>query len=95
MIEVTLGLLLVVLFIFGWLAVRYKNIRNFEFQISIFIILYIIGELLEVNNVTSLSSLPYIGSEIHVASAVLLLMILWYRLYYVRKSGRRMIDTIE
>jgi hypothetical protein len=95
MIEVTLGILLAVLFIFGWLAVRYRNIRSFEFQISIFIILYTTGEVLEVNNVISLSSLPYIGSGIHVASAVLLLIILWFRLYYVRKSGRRMIDTIE
>jgi hypothetical protein len=95
MIEVTLGILLVVLAIFGWLVVRYRNIRSFEFQISIFVILYIAGEVLEVNNVTSLLSLQYIGSEIHLASAVLLLMILWFRLYYARKSGRRMIDTIE
>ena len=95
MIEVTLGILLVVLIIFGCLAVRSRNIRSFEFQISIFITLYIIGEVLEVNNVISFSSLPYIGSEIHIASAVLLLIILWFRLYYVRKSGRKMIDTIE
>ncbi len=95
MIEVTLGILVAVLIIFGWLAVRYRNIRSFEFQILIFIILYTTGEVLEVYNVISLSSLPYIGSEIHVASAVILLMILWFRLYYVRKSGRRMIDTIE
>jgi hypothetical protein len=95
MIEVTLGILLVVLIIFGWLAVRSRNIRSFEFQISIFIILYITGEVLEVNNVISFSSLPYIGSAIHVASAVFLIIILWFRLYYVRKSGRRMIDTIE
>jgi hypothetical protein len=90
-----LGILLVVLAIFGWMVVRYRNIRSFEFQISIFVILYIAGEVLEVNNVTSLLSLQYIGSEIHLASAVLLLMILWFRLYYARKSGRRMIDTIE
>jgi hypothetical protein len=44
------GLTLIVLFkslaIFGLRTVRYRNIRSYEFQISVFIIVYIIGELL-------------------------------------------------
>ncbi len=91
------GLTLVILFtslaIFGWLAVRYRNIRSFEFQISVFIIVYIVGEILEDYKIPSLStSLPYIGSQIHIVSAVFLAIILWLRLYYVRRSGRKMID---
>jgi hypothetical protein len=94
------GLTLVILFtslaIFGWLAVRYRNIRSFEFQISVFIIVYIVGEILEDHKIPSLStSLPYIGSQIHIVSAVFLAIILWLRLYYVRRSGRKMIDKLE
>jgi hypothetical protein len=93
------GLTLVILFsslaIFGWLAVRYRNIRSFEFQISVFIIFYIVGEILEDYKIPSLStSLPYIGSQIHIVSAVFLAIILWLRLYYVRRSGRKMIDKL-
>jgi hypothetical protein len=96
----TVGLTLVVLFtslaIFGWLAVRYRNIRSFEFQIFVFIMVYIVGEILELYKIPSLStSLPYIGSQIHIVSAVFLAIILWLRLYYVRKSGRKMIDKLE
>ncbi len=93
------GLTLVILFtslaIFGWLAVRYRNIRSFEFQIFVFIIVYIVGEILEDYKIPSLStSLPYIGSQIHIVSAVFLAIILWLRLYYVRRSGRKMIDKL-
>jgi hypothetical protein len=93
------GLTLVILFtslaIFGWLAVRYRNIRSFEFQISVFIIVYIVGEILEDYKIPSLSTMPYIGSQIHIVSAVFLAIILWLRLYSVRKSGRKMIDKLE
>src|SRR5919108_1125404 len=94
------GLTLIILFmtlaIFGWFAIRYRNIRSFEFQISLFIVVYIIGEILEVYEFPSLStSFPYIGSQIHLAAAVFLATILWLRLYSVRKSGRKTIDKIE
>jgi hypothetical protein len=93
------GLTLIILFmslaIFGWLAVRYRNIRSFEFQISVFIVVYIVGEILEDYKIPSLSTMPYIGSQIHIVSAVFLAIILWLRLYSVRKSGRKMIDKLE
>ncbi len=93
------GLTLIILFmslaIFGWLAVRYRNIKSFEFQISLFIIVYIVGEILEDYKIPSLSTMPYIGSQIHIVSAVFLAIILWLRLYSVRKSGRKMIDKLE
>jgi hypothetical protein len=93
------GLTLVILFtslaIFGWLAVRYRNIKSFEFQIFVFIIVYIVGEILEDYKIPSLSTMPYVGSQIHIVSAVFLAIILWLRLYSVRKSGRKMIDKLE
>ncbi|SRR5712691_5056582 len=92
------GIALIILFtslaIFGWLTVRNRNIRSFEFQITVFIIVYIIGEIIEDYKIPSLLSLPYIGSQIHIASAVLLAIIVWLRLYSVRKSGK-MIDKLE
>ncbi|MFZ0513011.1 MAG: hypothetical protein WAM14_15490 [Candidatus Nitrosopolaris sp.] len=91
----TLVILFVLLAIFGWLAVRYRNIRSFESQMYIFIIVYIVGEIIEDYKIPSLSTLPYIGSQIHIVSAVFLAIILWLRLYYVRRSGRKMIDNLE
>ncbi len=44
--------------------------------------------------IPSLSSIPYLGSQIHIVSAVLLAIIVWLRLYSVRKSGK-MIDKLE
>lgn len=93
------GLTLIILFmslaIFGWLSIRYRNIRSFEFQISIFIIVYVVGEIIEDYKMPFLSAFPYIGSQIHILSAVFLAIMLWLRLYSVRKSGRNMIDKMQ
>ena len=91
---VTLIILFMSLAIFGWLTVRNRNIRSFEFQITVFIVVYIIGEIIEDYKIPSLSSIPYLGSQIHIVSAILLAIILWLRLYSVRKSGK-MIDKFE
>jgi len=91
---ITLIILFMSLAIFGWLTVRNRNIRSFEFQITVFIIVYIIGEIIEDYKIPSLSSIPYLGSQIHIVSAVLLAIIVWLRLYSVRKSGK-MTDKLE
>lgn len=93
----TLVILFMSLAIFGWLAVRYRNIRSFEFQISIFIMVYIVGEIIEDynNKIPFFSAFPYIGSQIHLVAAVFLSIILWIRLYFVRKGGRKIVDKIE
>jgi hypothetical protein len=93
----TLVILFMSLAIFGWLAVQYRNIRSFEFQISIFIMVYIVGEIIEDynNKVPFFSAFPYIGSQIHLVAAAFLSIILWIRLYSVRKSGRKIVDKIE
>ena len=92
----TLVILFMSLAIFGWLAVRCRNIRSFEFQISIFIMVYIVGEIIEdYNKIPFFSAFPYIGSQIHLVAAVFLSIILWIRLYSARKSGRKIVDKIE
>jgi hypothetical protein len=92
----TLVILFTSLAIFGWLAVRYRNIRSFEFQISIFIMVYIVGEIIEdYNKMPFFSVFPYIGSQIHLLAAVFLSIILWIRLYSARESGRKIVDKRE
>jgi len=94
--SLTLIILFASLAIFGWLTIRYRHIKNFEFQIFVFIIIYIVGEILENYKIPSLSaSLPYLGSQLHLIAAAFLAMILWIRLYYVRSSGQRTVDKLE
>ena len=91
---VTLILSLIPLAIFVWLAVRSKNIRAFQFQISIFIAVYIIGEIIENTKVAAFSILPPdIGSQIHVGSAIFFTIMVWFRFFYAEKSGRKMIEN--
>ena len=92
---VTLVLSIIPLGIFIWLAARSKNIRVFQFQISIFIAVYILGEIIENNRITVFSVLPPdIGSQIHVVSAIFFTLMIWFRFYYAEKSGKRMIESV-
>jgi hypothetical protein len=91
---VTLILSIIPLAIFIWLAVRSKNIRAFQFQISIFIAIYILGEIIENTRIAAFSSLPQdTGSQIHVGSAIFFTIMVWFRFYYAEGSGKRMIES--
>lgn len=96
---ITSILFLASLSIFLWLTIKSKSIRNFQSQISLFIAVYVIGELLEINSnnnlipTTILPKLlpPDIGSQIHVAATILLTLILWMRFYYFNKSIKELV----
>jgi hypothetical protein len=91
---VTLILSLIPLAIFVWLAVRSKNIRAFQFQISVFIAVYIIGEIIENTKIAAFSILPLdIGSQIHVGSAIFFTIMVWFRFFYAEKSGKKMVEN--
>jgi hypothetical protein len=91
---VTLILSLIPLAIFIWLAVKSKNIRAFQFQISVFIAVYIIGEIIENTRITVFSVLPPdIGSQIHVGSAIFFTIMVWFRFIYAEKSGEKMVES--
>ena len=96
MSSVTVILLLAALSIFVWLAARSKDIRSFQFQISIFIIIWVLGQvagILQESGIIVLSPLQGdIGLEIHVASLVFLSIMLWVRFYYSERSGKRIIE---
>ncbi|HYZ51367.1 MAG TPA: hypothetical protein VE593_10805 [Nitrososphaeraceae archaeon] len=92
---VTLVLSIIPLGIFVWLAVRSKNTRAFQFQISIFIAVYILGEIIENNMITVFSVLPPdFGPQIHVSSAIFFMIMVWFRFYYTKKSGKKMIESV-
>jgi hypothetical protein len=96
MSDITLILSLVPLLIFIWLAVRSKNIKAFQFQISIFIAVYILGEILENNNnrIAIFSVLPPdIGPQIHIGSAIFFTIMIWFRFYYAEKRGKKMVES--
>lgn len=96
--SITTILLLIALGIFVWLAVQSKNFRTFQFQISVFIIIWISGEIagiLQDNGIIVLSPVQAdIGLEIHVVSMVFLSMMLWLRYYYSRRSDKKMIEDV-
>jgi hypothetical protein len=94
MSDITLILSLVPLLIFVWLAIRSKSIKAFQFQISIFIAVYILGEIIENNRIAIFAVLPPdIGPQIHVGSAIFFTIMIWFRFYYAEKRGKKMIES--
>ena len=94
MSDITLILSFIPLIIFVCLALRSKSIKAFQFQISIFIAVYILGEIIENNRIAIFSTLPpNIGSQIHVGSAIFFTIIMWFRFYYAEKRGKKMIES--
>ena len=97
--SITIMLLLGALGIFVWLAARSKNIRSFQFQLSIFIIIWIVGDMVSVfhdNGIIGFSALQSdLGSGIHLVSMVFFSMMLWLRYYYSERSSKKMIEDLQ
>ncbi len=97
--NITIILLLIALGIFVWQVSRSKSIRSFQFQISIFLVVWILGEIvgnLEDNGIIVFPALQgNIGLEIHVVSMVLFGLMLWLRFYYSERSGKKMIEDVD
>ena len=98
----TIILLFIALSIFIWLAVRSRGIATFQFQISVFIIIWILGEIvgvLQEYQIVMLSSifnwLPDISLQIHLLSMIFLSVMLWLRFYYSERRQKRLIDDIS
>ena len=93
----TIILLLAALSIFVWLAARSKNIRSFQFQISVFIIIWVVGGIayiLQDSGIIVVSPLQSdVGLEINFVSLVFLSIMIWLRFYYSQKSRKRTIET--
>ena len=95
----TLLLLFSSLIIFALLAVKSKTIRSFQFQISVFIAIMVVGELVELLSNNGLLKMPSafegLGFLIHVGSMIFFSLMIWLRYYNSKKSGRKMIEDIQ
>jgi hypothetical protein len=93
----TIILLLATLSIFVWLAARSKDIRSFQFQISVFIIIWVLGGLayiLQDSGIVAVSPLQSdTGLEINVLSVTFLSIMIWLRFYYSQRRRKRIIEA--
>ena len=97
--NITIILLLIALGIFVWQASRSKSIRSFQFQISIFLVVWILGEIVGTLEDVGIIVFPALqgnlGLEIHVISMVFFSLMLWLRFYYSERSGKKMIEDVN
>jgi hydrogenase/urease accessory protein HupE len=93
----TLVLLVVALGIFAWLAVKSRSVRSFQFQLSLFIVIWIAGEIVDLLHEQYTMLLPYhnAGLYVHVLAMGLFSAMLWTRFYLSRKSGKKMADSMQ
>jgi len=93
----TIVLLLAALSMFVWVAARSKDIRSFQFQISVFIIIWLLGGIayiLQDSGIIVVSPLQGdIGLEINVVAVAFLSIMIWLRFYYSQRSRKGTIHT--
>lgn len=91
-------MLLIALGIFAWLAIRSRNIKSFQFQISIFILIWMTGEIVDLlgeEGVVELFSTSEIGVYVHVLAMAMFSAMLWIRFYLSERSGKRIADALQ
>jgi hypothetical protein len=95
----TLYLLFVALGIFVWLAWRSNSVKSFQFQISIFLLVWIGGEFMTTLHESRLFDFPYelhdLGMQIHLVSMVLFAAIIFVRFYYSYRAGYNIIESLD
>ena len=96
--SLTLILLVIALGIFACLTARSRNIKSFQFQISVFILIWIIAEIIDLlgeEGVIELFSTSDIGMYVHVLAMAMFSAMIWIRFYLSDKSGKRMADALQ
>ena len=96
--NITLLLLVIALGIFVLLTAKSRNTKSFQFQISLFIVIWMTGEMADLlgeEGVIQIFSTNEIGIYIHVVAMALFSAMLWTRFYLARKSGKKMADTLQ
>jgi hypothetical protein len=91
----TIFLLLISLALFIWSAISAKSLRKFQFQMSIFIIIWIVGEIirfLHEENIYTLFGMHDLGTLLHTIAMAFFSLMIWIRFYYSRRSGKMMIE---
>lgn len=91
-------LLLFALSIFGYLAFAAKSIRKFQFQFSIFIIIWIISEIVNLMPQSwfgNISEYNLFGLQIHLASMLFFGLLIWIRYLSAKGENKKILDNIE
>jgi hypothetical protein len=90
----TLILLLAGMAIFGYLTVVSKSIKKFQFQISVFILIWIAGEIAsQIQSFGVISdNLSEIGLEIHLISMVFFAVLVWARFLSSKNQNKSIVD---
>lgn len=95
----TICLLFAALGIFVWLAWRSHNIKSFQFQISIFIMIWIGGEFITASQETGLVNLSGhlhdLGMQIHFVAMILFALIIFMRFYYSHRAGHKVMESLD
>lgn len=97
-VGLTFVLLIIAMGLFVWLTLRSKGIRSFQFQLSLFIVIWILGEiagLLQGVGAVNLIASVETGLYIHVTAMALFAVMLWTRFYLARKAGKTLADSIQ
>lgn len=92
----TIFLLVISLGLFSWSALSSRNIRKFQFQMSIFVLIWITGEIVRVlheEGIFTIFGRSEVGMILHTIAMLFFSLMLWIRFYYAKKSGKMMIET--
>ena len=87
--DLTLILLIIAIGIFGSLAIQSRNVKSFQFQISMILILWIFGEVIHLFEETTSSTMlnfEVIPSIIHMIAMIMICIMFWLRFYYAKRS---------
>jgi len=96
--DISLNLLVVTLVIFTILVLKSGGIRSFQFQMSIFIIIWIAGEILHVFGEGGFVSYPHLqelSPILHFISMISISLVFLLRYIYVRRDGKKILSDFE
>lgn len=92
----TIFLLVISLGLFSWSALSSRNLRKFQFQMSIFVLIWIAGEIVRVlheEGIFTILGRGDVGMILHTTAMLFFSLMLWIRFYYAKKSGKMMIES--
>ena len=95
--NITFLLLLAALVVFGILALQYRKIKSFQFQIFMVLVVLIISEIIDVMfdfDYLENSLLENLGSFIHVISMAGITLVFWARFYHSVRTRKKFVDEM-
>ena len=81
--------------IFTWIAIKSRSARTFQFQISLFLLIWICGELFHVLDPQILEKsdqMDGVSHLIHLAAMIIFAMIILLRFFYSKRTEKNIAD---